>query len=457
MSEWAAAVLFLAVIAAIIYFWSRSHNSKWRYDQLEKRVNGLSRVKNPDRVSAMLEQNYQLVLAYIAAGDPATAYKAIDLLKTLFGKGAVRKEEALHLTALVIRAMRAKQFDLATAVLDSFRLMLRQLPTDGQPAAVEKLAFISAVALREKQNFLAAKAADILFSMLERADGVNDQAVVAAASRALKLIGVLSLRRRDGGLFRELTTQLAASVLARPESACLRGESINLASVWLYRIIKNDDQAMFVILSGFISRLAEQGVLDKANIRELVKEWQNLAGTASLNHNSLLGSAILEYTLKLTQAYGVLKEWELAVTGVGQVARLALLRHGVKVAFPQIRPILTAGRELLAMELKFGSVETPDSFRQRALYSIVRECLSLAEFAAKQDMVSTAGDAIADFYHCWLMDTETSRKAIKRFCQLLLVYWPQVSKVAKKVAVNSEIAEPVMLREADIQKLSFLR
>ena len=235
------------------------------------------------------------------------------------------------------------------------------------------------------------------------------------------------------------------------------GEIVTLTIEWLHRIVKNDDLAMFALLVNVASALPAQNTFIADDIKVLIKEWQDLAGTSCLNPNSILAEGILSFTLELALARGDRKGWQQAVTGAGQVARLAITRHGIKAALPRMLPLLSVGRELLALELKFGNTDNADSFRQQALYCVVRECVAIGEFAARQDLISLAGDIIADICRFWTeYSIHTSPKAIKRFCQLLLAYWIRISRQGKKAIISDVLAQPMLLSEADKQRLGFM-
>ncbi|MDR3592140.1 MAG: hypothetical protein P4N41_20985 [Negativicutes bacterium] len=456
--SWPAAAAALIALAVIAYLGLALRYRRLSHDRLAERLERLKPGRaDPDQVNDLLRQIYGLIHAGITRNNPAAAYRAIDLLKTAFGTAVIRADEPPRLTAVVIQALRARDVDTATAALDAFRQMLRRLPPEGVAAAIEQLGFIAAVTLRDKQSFLAAKAADIILSSLERPDFTSDPANTAAAVRTLRLIGVLALRRHETDLFREMTTRLAAVVAARPDSPGLSGEIVALTAQWLHRIVKNDDQVMFGLLADMASALPMDDPLIAEDIQALIKEWQELAGTSCLNPHSSLAEGIISFTLELALARGAHGGWQQAVTGAGQVARLAIIRHGVKAAVPRLLPLLSAGRELLALELKFGDPENEGSFRQQALYFLVRECVALAEFAARQDLVSTAGDTIADVCRYWTeYSIHSSPKAVKRFCQLLLAYWMKTSRQAKKVSISEELARPVLLSESDKQRLGFM-
>ena len=447
----AAALVLLAVAASL---WTRRRSPANRLQRLSEKVGRLRRSRLNAETAGLLRQLYALVHSYITAGDPGGAYQAIDLLKTAFGEGLARPDEPQSLTALVTRAVRARQPDIAAAAIDAFRPLLRHLSAADTPAAVQQLAPVAAIALKEKYNFLAAKAAEIIFSLLERSDWEKDPATVQAALRTLATAGALTLRRRDGDLFRELVARLTAVTADRPPAE-LAGELAALGSNWLHRIIQNDDAAMYDLLAAYIAAKAEGW--PAAAIAGLAKEWQGLAGTASLRPHSRLAPLVSELVLRLAVSREDGKLWEATLAGAGQTARLAVQRHGLGEGFALILPILEIGRELLALELKFGSRENADSFRQQALYLTVRESLAMAEFAARQDMITTAGDVLAELYRLWLAAGRANAKAVKRFCQLLAAYWLRTGgRRAPKAGLAEDLTTPALLTDSDKQRLGFL-
>lgn len=458
MSGWAAIAVLLIGLIAIAYFGRSLRNKRRRYERLAEKL-GTIKPGYVDRNEAneLLRQIYDLVHAGISANQPVAAYKALDLLKTAFGTGVIRASEPSYLTAVFIQALRARDLDTATAALDAFRQMLKRLPMSGMAQALEQLGFIAAVTLRDRQSFLAAKSADIIFAVLERPELSADPSVIVSALRTLRLVGTLALRRHDNDLFRELTNRLAAVVAAKAAVPGTAAEIVSLMAQWLHRIVRNDDMAMFTLLLNVASALPARDSSLDGDIQSLIREWQELAGTSCLNPNSILAEGIVSFTLQLALERGAQKGWEQAVTGAGQIARLAITRHGLKAALPRILPLLSVGRELLALELKIGNCENADSFRQQALYFVVRECVALCEFTARQDLVTTTGDIIADISRYWTeYSVHASPKGIKRFCQLLFAYWTRINRQAKKVAINEELAQPVLLSESDKQRLGFM-
>lgn len=441
---WSALIAALSILILALYLWRRSRGFAGRLGRLAGRVGRLKRVRPGAESYELLRQVYALAHAAVAARDEAGAYRAIDLAKTVYGHGVARPDEAELLAALA-----------RAAALDACRILLKRLPPEAQPAAVDQAAGIAAVALREKYNFLAAKAAEIIFGLLERTDWRQDEAIAAAGLRALGTVGALTLRRRDGDLFREIITRLAALAPARATGAPA-AELAGLTAAWLHRIVQSGDAAMFALLADFTASKGAGGLWPAPELAALVKEWHHLAGTASLRPGSVLGPAVAETALRLALAGGDAKGWEASVAAGGQTARMAIQRHGLAGGFPLVLPLLEVGRELLALELKFGSADS-DPFRQRALYLLVRECLAVAEFAARQDMVSTAGDVITGLHDHWTAAGRANPKAAKRFCQLLAAFWLHAgSRKARRAPVSEALATPPLLTDNDMRRLGFL-
>lgn len=454
---WSAAGAALLLVLLAAFLRGRARSFAGRLSRLESKVAGLRRGRNNPETLGLLRQLHGLAHAAVVAGDEHGAYKTVELIKTVYGQGIARPDEPELIGALAVRAVRGKHPEIASAALDAFRLLFRSLPPAAVPAAAEQLTNVTSVALREEYNFLAAKAADIIIGLLEKTGREEAPADGEAALRVLNTVGVLSLRRRDGELFREIITRLDAVLPARL-SGVPAAELTALVDAWLHRIIQNDDGEMYAVLADFTARRAASGQWLPADLAVLIREWHSLAGFASLKPGNPLASAIAEQALRIAHATVDAKALEASVAGAGQTARLAVQRHGLADGFPLVLPLLELGRELLALELKFGSAANTDSFRRQALYLIVRESLAVAEFAARQDMISTAGDIIAELHRHWLGAGRANAKAVKRFCQLLAAYWLQTRKgQAKRAAVSDELTNPALLSESDLQRLGILR
>ncbi|MBP2653669.1 MAG: hypothetical protein H6Q73_1238 [Firmicutes bacterium] len=453
MIGWTIAIVVTGGLGTALYVWFRSRNMAKRYDKIASRVKQIDSGWNNRRTTQLLDSIYRLIDICIATDNAVFGYKAIDLLKIAFSEGVIRNNESPELAGIIIAALRREQPDIAAGALDAFRQLLKNMPSGDIYLACEQLTLIAAISYRENYYFLAAKAAEVVFVVMDRRE---DEGVMSVLS-TIKIIGILALRRRDNGLFRELTVRLADAIDEQCWHNGFRIEVNGIVSVWLHRIIKNDDAMMLAVLTEFVRLLLSSDNLTEDDMNEFIREWYNSAGIASLNPNSDLAAKIIAFTLKAILNRCGLQGLDLAVNGAGQVVRLVISREGIKNSFPYVLPLLDTGRELLARELKFGSGEYDDSFRQRALFSLVRELIAIARYATRQGTSTTVSDVITEYYQCWLVYPEPSSvKAIKRFCQLIIVYWLRVrTRQEKKMDVSGELALPMLLDDREREKLAF--
>lgn len=456
---WAASIICIAGIVMLI-MWRRWRQLDRQIGRLAVRLNKFARSgrrRNLQKGQQILRHIYLAVNAAIAERNSAALYQAIDLLKLALGEGILRTDEPIHLMAVAIAALRTKQPDTAGMILDAFKPLMRCLPKEYMPSVAEQLTLIGAVALKEKQYFLVAKAAENILAILERADLTSEKPIVQASLRALKVMGSIAVRRRDPALFREIAARLARWVIDNTEYN-LSGEIVPVLNVLLHRIVKSGDTAIFDVFSELIVQLCEAGVWSEEAINLLLPEWTNLAGLACLDPNSVLAVKIIEIMPCLIDKGQNIRQWTLVVNNTGQVAKLAISHHGLKDAFPVVVPLLEMGRRYFMAELKFG--EYADGFRRQVLFKILKECLMLITFVARQDMTVTPGDVVADIFQLWLIHPPAAAnpKSIKKFCQLLLIFWTRTRRRQAKryIPANRELIEPELISEDEKKRLEFL-
>lgn len=454
-------LLAIVVGYAAFSFWRRSRQLSWQARSLSKKLDKLARQQPKDakEEAFFLRRVYQLIQDSLSANDPAMAYKLLDLLKLAYGEGCIRLDEPIHLMTLAVSLVRQEKTDLAAALLDAYRNMLRRLPVESSVMAAEQLLVIGTVAARGKQPFLATKAAEILFAMLEKVEwATHTPDSVIAVIRSLKVLGIYALRRQDAEFFREMTTRFAAFVITKPHSIIV-DEILAALSAWLHRILQTDNEALLAVLTDFVLHLVDSGALRDESIKQLLQEWHNLAGVVSLNSKSKLSAAVVAHILELGKKTENVANWTLAVGYAAKLARLAVDQSGSQQAFPLIYPLLDAGRKILVAELKFGQ-NVRSEFRQQALFVLVKECISLLNFAARKEMTATIYDVAGEFYQYWTGDSgrTVSSKSAKKFFQLLLLYWKQTRGLLpkKKLPADLPLMEPLLFSETDINRMVFL-
>jgi hypothetical protein len=173
-----------------------------------------------------------------------------------------------------------------------------------------------------------------------------------------------------------------------------------------------------------------------------------------------MASQFVEHLLLFTVRSADSELWLPVSEKIGEAAVLAVSKHGVQAAFSVFRPLLDVGRVNLGDELKFGTGPDPDSMRQRIIRLVCRETLRIAEMAAHADLYAVSGDKIEEMYRCWVSDPqyESHIRPIRRFCQLLLIFWSINRKRAAKnwTPRDKTLSVPLLLTEEDQAKLSFL-
>lgn len=450
---WVASTSIILVIILICYYYRKL---TWKIKIVTFRLNRIIRNSHRDKkvVQRLLKEMYTLVNKSIANNDATTAYQAIDLLKLAFGYGVMRQDESVRLMALSIAALNKKNPDIVSFILDAFRPLIRQLSPEGISAAAEHLTLIGVIALKQKENFLVAKVTECIFLIMDRADTPGDKKIMAAVLKAFKIIGVFSLRRRDIALFREISVRLSGWFTANHLSEDVTEELVGMVIAWLHRIIGMNDLALFEMVEASTASLIESKVLLEENMELLFEEMGNLAASACLNPNSILAGRIISFLFMVASQEKSNKYWIRIVAIAGRVTKLAVSRHGIIPAFMVFYPMLEMGRTLLWSELRF--VQCIDVNKQEMLFAVVKESLNIISFASKQDLIGSPGQTIVEIFKCWVEKPAMfmHHKSIKKYCQLLLLFWLKDKRQAKKyLPHNSELTEPMLF--SDSERLRF--
>ena len=450
---WVASISIILVMILICYYYQKL---TWKIKILTFRLNIIIRNSHRDKkaVQRLLKEMYALVNKSIANNDAMTAYQAIDLLKLTFGYGVMRQDESVRLMALSIAALNKKNPDIVSFILDAFRPLIRQLSPESIPGAAEHLTLIGVIALKQKENFLVAKVTECIFLITDRTDAPGDQKIVAAVLKAFKVIGVFSLRRRDISLFREISVRLSSWLTINHPQVDTTEELVGMLVAWLHRIVGINDLSLFEMIEESAVSLIESKVLVENNMELLFEEWGNLAASACLNPNSLLAGNIINFLFTIASQEKGNKHWIRVVAIAGRVTKLAVSRHGIAQAFNVFFPMLESGRTLLWSESRF--VQCIDECKQEMLFAVVRESLIIISFASRQDLIGSPGQTIVEIFKYWVEKPAMSdhHKSIKKYCQLLLLFWLKDKRQVKKhLPHNNELTEPILF--SDTERLRF--
>lgn len=445
---WVVAISIILIIIIVCYY----RKVSWQMTLLTFRLNRIIRCpqRNKRTVQRLLKHFYSILNRSIAINDSVTAYRIIDLLKLSYGSGLMRQDEAARLMAITVSALNNGNPDIAGFILDAFRPLIRQLAPQFIPRVAEHLTLISAVALKQKQSFLVVKVAECIFFIMERSDAALDKNILEATIKALKVIGVIGLRRHDVSLFREITVRLSIWFATHPITEDVTEEIVNMLTAWLYRIVRMDEIVPFDLIEECVYSLIEAKLLSGNSMEYLFVEWGNLAASACLNPNSPLAGRILNFLFIVIEKEGSYRHLVQVVTIAGRVGKLAVSCHGITVAFMVFYPMLEMGRKLLWSELRF--TQCVDEYRQEMLFTIVRECLVVIAFASRQELVGSSGQSIVDIYNCWIKnaDITTNAKSVKKYCQFLLFFMLKDKRQAKKyMPYDSGLTEPILFSDAE--------
>ena len=445
------------LVLAMIFAWYYCRRLDWQIKLLTVRLNNLIRSKQRDRqvVKRLLKSIYIIINKGMTLNNSMIVYQALDLLKLAFGYGLVRPGESGKLMAIGITALNNNKPDTVSLIIDAFSPLTRQLPSESIVNVVEQLTLIGTIVLKQKHNFLAAKVVKCIFFIMEKTDVMADKKILVAAIKALKVIGILGLRRRDTVLLREINMLLSAWLFANPRNDDISKEIASTLTAWLHRITWLDDAILFSIIAESTFNLIEAEALTDTGVELIIDEWGNIAASACLNPNSSIARLIIELLFKVADHQKSNKQWIKVIALTGRVAKLAAYRHGVNATFMVMYSILDLGRKLLWTELRY--VEYIDEPRHELLFRVVRECLIILTYGARQNLLGSAGETIVDVFKCWLVHPENiiNEKSVKKYCQFLLLFWLKNKKNWKKYMPcgAAELMEPMLFTNIEKQRL----
>jgi len=444
------------VALVMIMAWYYYRRLDWQIKILTFRVNKLIRSKRRDQqiVQPLLKAIYAIIHKGLVLNNSIAVFEAFELLRLAFGYGLVRPGESARLMAIGVTALNTDKPDTVSLMIDAFKPLMRQLSSEETVSAIDELTLIGTIALKQKHNFLAAKVAEGIFFILDKTDVSLDRKIVVAAIKSLKVIGVLGLRRRDTALFREINKCLTLWLLANPGTDEISADIAHTLTAWLHRITWLDDNALFSIIADSAFSLIEAKILTDAGVELILDEWANIAASACLDPNSNIARLIIEFQLTVVNRQKNKKQWIRVIPLIGRVIKLAVYRHGVIAAFMVFYPMLELGRKLLWTELRSG--QYIDGFHQELLFRVIRECLIILTYAARQNIFGSTGETISDVFKCWISHPEViiNEKSIKKYCQLLFLFWLKNKKQTKKhMPCDAEFMEPMLFSNMERQRL----
>lgn len=398
----------------------------------------------------MSVSGWALLRQRITVGEVEQALQSVPAL-------AAAKATTLNdISAAIHHAIYARQPELTLTLLEGTRRFFAVSGPDDLRGLLGQMTAVLAACTREKMIEPAQKTTEMVLELMSVPNCPASGDLLPAGAKFAGWAGRFALRRNDVAWFAEIVSGTAA--WAAKAGSC--EAMLETVDSWLHRILRYDRVEAIPVVFEALSALYDAVKEKNAFLTNFLTEWRAVSAMACLNPESPAASLLVEELLAFAARTKAPENWAPVVEKVGEVAALAVTKHGIAAAFPVFRPLLDLGRLQLNDELKFGTGPDPENPRQRIIRLVCLATLRIADMAAHGDMGAVAGDKIEEMFRTWAADPrfEPHARSIQRFCQLLLIFWANNRKrAAKKWAPREKmLAEPLLLSEEDRGKLSFL-
>ncbi len=398
----------------------------------------------------MSVSGWEVLRQRISAGEFEQALQSVPDL------AAAKATTLSDMSAAIHHAIYARQPELTLTLLEGTRRFFAVSGPDDLRGLLGQMTAVLAACTREKMIEPAQKTTEMVLGLLSDPNCPASGELLPAGAKFAGWAGRFALRRNDGAWFAEIVSRTAAWAAKTGSGEAM----LETVDSWLHRILRYDRVEAIPALFEALSALYDAVEGKNAFLTNFLTEWRAVSAMACLNPESPAASLLVEELLAFAARTKEPENWAPVVEKVGEVAALAVTKHGIAAGFPVFRPLLDLGRLQLNDELKFGTGPDPENPRQRIIRLVCLATLRIADMAAHGDMGAVAGDKIEEMYRTWAADPrfEPQARSIQRFCQLLLIFWANNRKrAAKKWAPREKmLAEPLLLSEEDRGKLTFL-
>ena len=398
----------------------------------------------------MSVSGWEVLRQRISAGEFEQALQSVPDL------AAAKAITLSDMSAAIHHAIYARQPELTLTLLEGTRRFFAVSGPDDLRGLLGQMTAVLAACTREKMIEPAQKTTEMVLGLLSDPNCPASGELLPAGAKFAGWAGRFALRRNDGAWFAEIVSRTAAWAAKTGSGEAM----LETVDSWLHRILRYDRVEAIPALFEALSALYDAVEGKNAFLTNFLTEWRAVSAMACLNPESPAASLLVEELLAFAARTKEPENWAPVVEKVGEVAALAVTKHGIAAGFPVFRPLLDLGRLQLNDELKFGTGPDPENPRQRIIRLVCLATLRIADMAAHGDMGAVAGDKIEEMYRTWAADPrfEPQARSIQRFCQLLLIFWANNRKrAAKKWAPREKmLAEPLLLSEEDRGKLTFL-
>lgn len=308
--------------------------NKWKWDWRKKRM-------KIELVSTKLRRRHDRCRRlYPFLGLAAAEEKwghiewGFETLKFLYSEGVAERQDAGRLGSLVRQVADLGKSDCALALLSGFVPLYRHNPSCREEI-VGALSVIALHAYRNRQPALMAKCGDYLCRI-----AIEEESVVDELVRAVKQVGILAVRGRDEGLFREMMMRMMKVFFMRTGSMA---RLTSLLTAWLERILHQDGEACYEAWRSCLIESLTKGQWTNCDLLALMESCRSMAGLAAMNPYSPVMRRFLSDILYYAELQEDKDVQITAVQIVGMAMRIAVHDYPAALSMPYIVPLSRFG------------------------------------------------------------------------------------------------------------------
>ncbi len=321
--------------------------NKWKWDWRKKRMKIELASTRIRRKTDRCKRLYPFLM--MAASEEKWGHIdwGFETLKFLYSEGMALHQDAGRLGNLVRQVADMGKTDCALALLSGFVPMYRHNPSCREEI-VGALSVVALHAYRNKCPVLTAKCGDYLCRIALEQEAVTDELL-----RAVKQVGMLAIRGRDEGLFREMMTRIMKIFFVRT------GDMMKLTvllTAWLERILHQDGEGCYEAWRSCLTESLTKGQWTSTDMLALMESCRSMAGLAAMNPYSTVMRQFLGDILRYAELQADADVQITAVQIVGMAMRIAVHDYPSPLAMPYIVPLSRFGGDWAWRQAQFPAL-----------------------------------------------------------------------------------------------------
>ena len=417
----------------------------------------VSRLSSKKRINekvldGLMRKVYFLINLAIATENQVFAYKVSELMKLSFGEKLMRNSEPKKLMALIIKAVKLKQYDVAEYLLAAYKTLLMHINEKNANQCLRQLLILLVIMQKRNLTYLMSKVMECIFYSISKFD-LHEQRTRTISILALKRIGIIAIRKRDDALFIECKKYFL-DIEITFEHYNISEQIEELLIDWFYYILKTNNECLFNLYQEFYEELYGKGLITSLIISRMIQEIPNIAGMAIMNLSSKCGDRVLCFLLKLSEYDSC--DMKPAVKSYLCLLKMAVENYGLDKSFSLFIPLLESGRKIYMHEQRF--THSSDITRKKNLKLLLNELIFFFEVEARQSG-STVENIILNIRQYWIVFSKLKKSIprIEAFCDLLLAHWGEKKNIKKnQLGINHGISNISLMASEDKERLDLV-